>query len=60
MDGSSNNECSGDIVFKISDPKGSADSLTVGVIITPVNDPPRLTGLPNINILPGQSDSSIV
>ena len=49
----------GEIVFKITDPKGASDSLIVSVVITPVNDPPRISGLPDIHLLPGQSDSSI-
>lgn len=51
---------SGEVVFIITDPQGATDSLQVGVTILPINDPPVISGLPDVHLLPGQVDSSIV
>ena len=51
---------SGEVVLITTDPHGATDSLQVNVTILPVNDPPVISGLPDLHLLPGQSDSSIV
>ena len=50
----------GEVVFVITDPHGATDLLLVNVNIIPVNDPPLISGIPDIHILPGQVDTSIV
>ncbi len=49
----------GIVRFIITDPKGAKDSTDVNVVILPVNDPPRISGLPDIHILPNEENTDI-
>ncbi len=51
---------SGVVVFRATDAKSLFDTLQVNVQILEVNDPPVISGLPNIHILPNDTDKTIV
>jgi len=49
-----------EIRLSVSDDYGFADTTAVTVAVTAVNDPPRLAVAPNVRLIRGRSDSSLV
>ncbi|MCP4726854.1 MAG: hypothetical protein GY863_17575, partial [bacterium] len=58
--GKPNYNGNGIVVLRAEDPKSLYDTLRVNVIIDAVNDPPILQGMPDVHVLPGHTDSSVV
>ncbi|RKY89821.1 hypothetical protein DRQ09_00750 [candidate division KSB1 bacterium] len=49
----------GEITLFVYDTYGLSDSVTIQVIVLPVNDAPRISGLPDISFLPSSSNEEI-
>jgi VCBS repeat-containing protein len=56
-DGSEN--FSDSFVYEVRDAAGATDTATVSITITPVNDPPNLSGLPDLSFVQEGMDNSI-
>jgi len=46
--------------FTVADDFGFADTAQVAITVTPVNDPPRLVAAPNVRLISGRQDSSLI